>query len=80
MDLCHLIHRLIGNILFSSNCKVITSCSCGFIAFWRMIFASAMLGGYSSIRPQESIEPKNIRLIVAAGFLLAMHFFSGSAL
>ena len=44
------------------------------IAFWRMIFASAMLWGYSSIRPQESIEPKNIRLIVAAGFLLAMHF------
>ena len=44
------------------------------IAFWRMIFASAMLWGYSSIRPQESIAPKNIRLIIAAGFLLAMHF------
>ena len=44
------------------------------IAFWRMTFASAMLWGYSSIRPQESIAPKNIRLVLAAGFLLAMHF------
>ena len=44
------------------------------IAFWRMATASAMLWSYSSIRPQESIEPKNIRLILAAGFLLAMHF------
>ena len=44
------------------------------IAFWRMMFASAMLWGYSSIRPQESITPKNIRLVLAAGFLLAMHF------
>ena len=44
------------------------------IAFWRMTFASAMLWGYSSIRPQESITPKNIRLVLAAGFLLAMHF------
>ena len=44
------------------------------IAFWRMAAASAMLWSYSSIRPQESIEPKNIRLILAAGFLLAMHF------
>ena len=44
------------------------------IAFWRMTFASAMLWGYSSIRPQESIAPKNIKLVIAAGFLLAMHF------
>ena len=44
------------------------------IAFWRMTSASAMLWGYSSIRPQESITPKNIRLVLAAGFLLAMHF------
>jgi len=44
------------------------------IAFWRMTSASVMLWGYSSIRPQESITPKNIRLVLAAGFLLAMHF------
>ena len=44
------------------------------IAFWRMTFASAMLWGYSSISPQESIAPKNIKLVIAAGFLLAMHF------
>ena len=44
------------------------------IAFWRMTFASAMLWGYSSIRPQESLATKNIRLVLAAGFLLAMHF------
>ena len=44
------------------------------IAFWRMTAASAMLWGYSSIRPQESIEPNNNRLVLAAGFLLAMHF------
>ncbi len=44
------------------------------IAFWRMTFASAMLWCYSSIRPQESIAPKNIRLVIAAGVLLAMHF------
>ena len=44
------------------------------IAFWRMTAASAMLWGYSSIRPQESIEPNNTRLVLAAGFLLAMHF------
>ena len=44
------------------------------IAFWRMTAASAMLWGYSSIRPQESIKPRNVWLIIAAGFLLAMHF------
>ena len=33
-----------------------------------------MLWCYSSIRPQESLAPKNIRLVLAAGFLLAMHF------
>ena len=44
------------------------------IAFWRMTSASVMLWGYSSIRTQESIKPKNIWLILAAGFLLAMHF------
>ena len=44
------------------------------IAFWRMTTASAMLWGYSSIRQQESIEPKNTRLVLAAGFFLAMHF------
>ena len=44
------------------------------IAFWRMAAASAMLWSYSSIRPQESLSTKNIRLVLAAGFLLAMHF------
>ena len=44
------------------------------IAFWRMAAASAMLWIYSSIRPQESLATKNIRLVLAAGFLLAMHF------
>tara|TARA_B100000929_G_scaffold253727_1_gene214707 strand:- start:314 stop:1174 length:861 start_codon:yes stop_codon:yes gene_type:complete len=44
------------------------------ISFWRMTFASTMLWGVSSIRPQKSITPKNIRLVLAAGFLLAMHF------
>ena len=44
------------------------------IAFWRMAAASAMLWSYSSIRPQESLATKNIRLVLAAGFLLAMHF------
>ena len=44
------------------------------IAFWRMAAASAMLWSYSSIRPQESLATKNILLVIAAGFLLAMHF------
>jgi len=44
------------------------------IAFWRMTTASAMLWGYSSIRSQESIKPRNTWLIFTAGFLLAMHF------
>ena len=44
------------------------------ISFWRMAAASTMLWCYSSIRPQESLAPKNIRLVLAAGFLLAMHF------
>ena len=44
------------------------------IAFWRMAAASAMLWSYSSIRPQESLSTKNIRLVLVAGFLLAMHF------
>ena len=44
------------------------------IAFWRMAAASAMLWSYSSIRPQESLATKNTRLVLAAGFLLAMHF------
>ena len=44
------------------------------IAFWRMAAASAMLWSYSSIRPQESLATKNILLVLAAGFLLAMHF------
>ena len=44
------------------------------IAFWRMTAASAMLWGYSSIHSQESIKPRNVWLIIAAGFLLAMHF------
>ena len=44
------------------------------IAFWRMTAASAMLWSYSSIRPQESLATKNILLVLAAGFLLAMHF------
>jgi len=44
------------------------------IAFWRMAAASAMLWSYSSFRSQESLATKNIRLVLAAGFLLAMHF------
>ena len=44
------------------------------IAFWRMAAASAMLWIYSSIHPQESLATKNILLVLAAGFLLAMHF------
>ena len=44
------------------------------IAFWRMAAASAMLWSYSSIRPQKSLATKNILLVIAAGFLLAMHF------
>ena len=44
------------------------------IAFWRMAAASAMLWSYCSIRPQESLSTKNIRLVLAAGFLLAMQF------
>ena len=44
------------------------------ISFWRMATASSMLWCYSSIRPQESLSTKNIRLVLAAGFLLAMHF------
>ena len=54
--------------------RILTLVPAAVIAFWRMTFASAMLWGYSSIRPQESITPKNIRLVLAAGFLLAMHF------
>ena len=68
---------LIGLFAISTSpviAKLLPLVPAAVIAFWRMTSASVMLWGYSSIRPQESITPKNIRLVLAAGFLLAMHF------
>ena len=44
------------------------------IAFWRMASASSMLWTYSYIKPQPPIKKNNIKLIILAGFLMAMHF------
>tara|TARA_Y100000758_G_scaffold133724_1_gene94593 strand:+ start:3798 stop:4655 length:858 start_codon:yes stop_codon:yes gene_type:complete len=44
------------------------------IAFWRMATASAFLWAYSYIKPQPPIKSSNAKLVLIAGFLMAMHF------
>ncbi len=44
------------------------------ISFWRMSFASALVWGYSAIRPQGSLSWSNRKKTVYAGILLGSHF------
>jgi len=45
------------------------------ISFWRMAIASALVWGYSAIRPQGSLSWSNRKKTVYAGILLGSHFF-----